>query len=81
MALLTSQCFVRAGDVSLGLFDYPAPGSDLVFNYLDSVNVTWDTFSDAFTDPWLMLWLTETVTPQKQKLGTVQCTLPSKDID
>ncbi|MCJ1444664.1 MAG: hypothetical protein MMC23_005166 [Stictis urceolatum] len=57
-----------AADVSQGMFSYPAPGSDLTFNYIDSVNVSWNIFSDNFTDPYLMLWLTQSTTPFKQTL-------------
>ncbi|MCJ1396585.1 hypothetical protein MMC18_009476 [Xylographa bjoerkii] len=40
-----------------GVFLFPQDNTQPTFNYLDTINVTWDTYSEGIITPWLTLWL------------------------
>ncbi len=48
-----------AGDSApgLGKFLYPDSNSKPVYNYLDTVNVTWQTYASEILTPYLFIWL------------------------
>lgn len=45
--------------MSSGIFLYPPNDSDLSFNYLDTVNVTWNTYAPYATNVNLQLYIQE----------------------
>jgi hypothetical protein len=45
--------------MSSGVFLYPPNNSDLSFNYLDTVNVTWNTYAHYATNVNLTLYIQE----------------------
>ncbi|MCJ1386638.1 hypothetical protein MMC17_009764 [Xylographa soralifera] len=49
-----------------GVFLYPQDNTQPTFNYLDTINVTWETYSEGIMTPWLMLWLGTSQAPVNQ---------------
>lgn len=70
LLLLCKRC-LAGSDSPFGEFLYPTVGILPTYNHIDTLNVTWETFSQNFTSPWLMLYLTTNLAPNfKQILGT-----------
>ena len=68
--LLCGRCLAGSSN-PFGEFFYPSSEVQTTYNYLDTLNVTWESFSKNFTSPCLMLWLTTSPAPNfKQILGT-----------
>ncbi|MCJ1291494.1 hypothetical protein MMC34_003038 [Xylographa carneopallida] len=49
-----------------GIFLYPQDNTNPTFNYLDTINVTWETYLEGIITPWLMLWLGTSQAPINQ---------------
>ncbi|MCJ1399474.1 hypothetical protein MMC11_002676 [Xylographa trunciseda] len=52
-----------------GVFLYPKDNTQPTFNYMDVINVTWDTYSEGISTPWLMLWLGSSQAPVNHTPG------------
>ncbi len=55
---MQAQIFIAGSNMpsSPGSFSYPPPGSNLQFNYIDSVVASWVSFDSNATDCNLQLW-------------------------